>query len=67
MGVLGTLVLVLGLAACAGSSTSSESCCPMCSSGTTAEGKAMKCDKKEHSGGCCSKGGEGKSQEGHQH
>lgn len=61
--LLATLALALSLAACAGSPKSSDGCCPMCSS----EGKAMKCEKKEHAGGCCSKGTEGKAQEGHQH
>jgi hypothetical protein len=61
------LALILSLAACTASPKSSEGCCPMCSS-AKAEGKPMKCDKKEHTGGCCEKSGaEGKPAEKHQH
>jgi len=68
IGVLGMLALLLGLASCAGSGKSSEGCCAMCATGCKPEGKAMKCDLKEHAGGCCDKGGaEGKPKEGHQH
>lgn len=59
------MVLALGMAACAGS-CKSEGCCGMCGAGCSSKGQAMaceKCDKKEKSADCCSKGGA----EGHQH
>ncbi len=61
---LGTLALVLGLAACASpGATEGPSCCAPQKDGTT-----MKGDSKKMSCACCSKGGaEGKGTEGHQH
>ena len=76
-GVLGILVLMVSLAACA--SSPKGGCTEMCSGGCMAaktdsepkkccmaDGKAMKGDKKSDSCGCCMKGGDSKG-EGHQH
>jgi hypothetical protein len=61
---LGTLALLLGLAACASTGGSERmSCCA-----SKKEGTAMTCDAKKMSCACCAKGGaEGKAAEGHQH
>ena len=67
IGFLASLALMLSLAACAGT-PKSEGCCSMCCGDCKAAGKEMKCEKKDSSGGCCSKGAtEGKPAEGHQH
>ena len=54
----------LGLAGCASAPEAKEGCA-CCAKEAS---KPMTCDKKEHSGGCCSKGGaKTPAGEGHQH
>jgi len=64
LSLLGTLALILSLAACASTGgAEGTSCCASKADGTT-----MKCDSKKMSCACCAKGGaEGKAAEGHQH
>ena len=64
MSLLGTLALILSLAACAstGGAEGASCCAPK------KDGMAMKCDSKKMSCACCSKdAAEGKAAEGHQH
>ena len=56
--------LVLGLAGCASGPQGKDASCACCAK---EEAKPMTCDKKEHAGGCCSKGGAQAPAEGHQH
>ena len=58
----------LALAGCAGPSPSPEGTKEGCACCAKDASKPMACDKKEHSGGCCSKGGaKAPAGEGHQH
>ena len=64
--ILGTLALLLSLAACASPSGAeiSSSCCQA----SKTDGTSMKCDSKKMSCACCAKGeAGGKAPEGHQH
>jgi hypothetical protein len=58
-------LLALGLSGCAASAPQAKGDSSACCAKDPA--KPMTCDKKEHSGGCCSKGGAKTAAEGHQH
>ena len=59
------IALAIGLSGCAGSAPPAKA--DSCACCAKEQAKPMTCDKKEHSGGCCSKGGAKTPAEGHQH
>ena len=59
------LALALALTGCASAPEGKKDGCACCAKEAS---KPMTCDKKEHSGGCCSKGdAKAPAGEGHQH